>query len=124
MFRRLGNHRHQISRRVDPSGPELDEGQVIQLRKMAAEILDDALDDTRIVVGILEEGRDGRAAAEQQAVVASQPEVGIDQLRGSIRLPSQRPFAQLCFWVHEGPPPRVDSCPPRDWQFREQRVTH
>ena len=42
---------------------------------------DDARDDAGIVVGVLQEGGDRSAAAEQQAVVAGQPEIGVDQLR-------------------------------------------
>ena len=61
-------------------GPELHEGEIAQLREMALEVPDHPPDDARIVVRILEEGGDGRPAPEQQAIVAGQPEVRIDQL--------------------------------------------
>ena len=50
--------RQQVASHVDLSRPELDEGQIVQLREVAAEVLDDPPDDAGIVVRILEERRD------------------------------------------------------------------
>ena len=48
---------------------------------MIGEVLDDLADDARTVERILQIGGDRRAAAEQQAVVGGQPEVGVHELR-------------------------------------------
>ena len=77
--RRLHNDRQQVSGRVNEAGPELDEGQIPQERKMILEAIDHPLDHGRVIVSLAEEGARGTAAAEQQPIVAGQPEISIDQ---------------------------------------------
>src|SRR5262245_13238546 len=80
MFRWSRNRGEKIPGSVDLSRPELHERQILQLRKVAVEILDDALDDARVVVSVLQESRDWRAPAEEQPVVSGQPEVRVHKL--------------------------------------------
>src|SRR5262245_29522519 len=69
------DHRQQVAGHVDLPGPELNEGHIPQLREVAPEVRDHAPDDARIVVSILEVRRDRSAAAEQQPMVAGEPEI-------------------------------------------------
>ena len=72
-MRQLGqpdDDRQQVAGRVDETGPELDEGKIAQEREVLLEVPYHPFDDAGIVVGVLQEGRHRRPAANSGPVVA------------------------------------------------------